>query len=204
MARFAHFTVNGERLPVEFYLDWAKVAEDESKHFTLLKARLLSLGSYYGAHTVHAGLWDSALDTQDDLLARLAIIHLVHEARGLDVNPVTIKKFEKAGDIESSKMMEIIHLDEITHVTTGHRWFTWICARMGLDPVEKFRQLVRENFAGKIKGPFSVQERQQAGMSGAWYEDLEGHGFGGNKGQSGQAAQRAEGDGDERVHPRLT
>ena len=29
------------------------------------------------------------------MLARLAIIHLVHEARGLDVNPVTISKFEK-------------------------------------------------------------------------------------------------------------
>jgi uncharacterized ferritin-like protein (DUF455 family) len=64
-----------------------QVAEDEAKHFSLLKTRLEELGSYYGAHTVHAGLWESALDTQDDLLARLAIIHLVHEARGLDVSP---------------------------------------------------------------------------------------------------------------------
>jgi hypothetical protein len=63
-----------------------QVAEDESKHFSLLTTRLEELGSYYGAHTVHAGLWESALDTQDDLLARLAIIHLVHEARGLDVS----------------------------------------------------------------------------------------------------------------------
>lgn len=63
------------------------MAEDEAKHFSLLKTRLEELGSYYGAHTVHAGLWESALDTQDDLLARLAIIHLVHEARGLDVSP---------------------------------------------------------------------------------------------------------------------
>ena len=62
------------------------MAEDEAKHFSLLKTRLEELGSYYGAHTVHAGLWESALDTQDDLLARLAIIHLVHEARGLDVS----------------------------------------------------------------------------------------------------------------------
>jgi len=55
------------------------------------------MGSYYGALTVHAGLWDSARETFDSLLARLAIIHLVHEARGLDVNPVTIARFKNAG-----------------------------------------------------------------------------------------------------------
>jgi uncharacterized ferritin-like protein (DUF455 family) len=195
-----------------------QVAEDEAKHFSLLKTRLEELGSYYGAHTVHAGLWESALDTQDDLLARLAIIHLVHEARGLDVstagsmrnssdergltlsrsqvNPITIKKFEKAGDIASSKMMEIIHFDEITHVTTGHRWFTYICSKMDIDPVSQFRQLVKQNFAGKIKGPFSVDDRGKAGMSGEWYENLEGHG--------NRLDAHVGGEGDERVHPRLT
>jgi uncharacterized ferritin-like protein (DUF455 family) len=40
IARFADFEVNGERLPVEYFLDWAKVAEDEAKHFTLLSKRL--------------------------------------------------------------------------------------------------------------------------------------------------------------------
>lgn len=41
IARFAHVEVNGERLPVEFFLDWAKVAEDEAKHYTLLARRLV-------------------------------------------------------------------------------------------------------------------------------------------------------------------
>jgi hypothetical protein len=40
IARFADFELNGERLPVEYFLDWAKVAEDEAKHFTLLSKRL--------------------------------------------------------------------------------------------------------------------------------------------------------------------
>jgi uncharacterized ferritin-like protein (DUF455 family) len=31
---------------------------------------------------VHASLWDSASITADSFKARLAIIHLVHEARG--------------------------------------------------------------------------------------------------------------------------
>jgi hypothetical protein len=29
------------------------------------------------------------------------IIHMVHEARGLDVNPITIEKFRAAGDLEA-------------------------------------------------------------------------------------------------------
>lgn len=40
IARFADVEVDGERLPIEFFLDWAKVAEDEAKHFTLLSKRL--------------------------------------------------------------------------------------------------------------------------------------------------------------------
>ena len=90
-----------ESLPVQYFADFVKVALDEAKHFTLLQRRLLELGSYFGALPVHHGLWQSALETSEDLLARLSIIHLVHEARGLDVNPVTIKKFENAGDLRS-------------------------------------------------------------------------------------------------------
>jgi uncharacterized ferritin-like protein (DUF455 family) len=63
---------------------------------------------------VHAGLWESAQETSHSLSARLAIIHLVHEARGLDVNPTTIAKFRAAGDLESVKVLEVIHHDEIT------------------------------------------------------------------------------------------
>jgi len=71
------------------------MALDEAKHFTLLSNRLNQLGAQYGSLPIHSSLWQSATATADQLLARLAIIHLVHEARGLDVNPVTISKFEK-------------------------------------------------------------------------------------------------------------
>lgn len=41
IARFADVEIEGQRLPVEFFLDWAKVAEDEAKHFSLLSKRLV-------------------------------------------------------------------------------------------------------------------------------------------------------------------
>lgn len=82
-------------LPHQFYTDFARVALDEAKHFSLLSNRLDELGTPYGSLPIHSALWDSAKATADSLIARLAIIHLVHEARGLDVNPATIEKFAK-------------------------------------------------------------------------------------------------------------
>jgi uncharacterized ferritin-like protein (DUF455 family) len=133
---------------------------------------------------VHAGLWESASSTAHSLRSRLAIIHLVHEARGLDVNPGTIERFRKAGDIDSVKVMEIIHADEVTHVTSGHRWFSWICKKgwereahlddEELDLAKIFRQEVQEGWRGHIKGPFNHSDREKAGMTAEWYEDLSG------------------------------
>lgn len=100
----------------------------------------------------------------------------MHEARGLDVNPVTIRKFGAAGDERSVAALNVIHLDEITHVSAGHRWLTYLCAHhpTPLNPVEVFRNEVRHNFVGKLKGPFNEDDRSQAGLSRDWYDGLVG------------------------------
>lgn len=133
---------------------------------------------------VHAALWESASSTAHSLRARLAIIHLVHEARGLDVNPGTIERFRKAGDEDSVKVMEVIHADEVTHVTSGHRWFTWICKQAWqqedhpegeeLDLAKVFRREVQNGWRGEVKGPFNDIDREKAGMTPEWYDDLRG------------------------------
>ncbi|CDO69732.1 hypothetical protein BN946_scf184697.g4 [Trametes cinnabarina] len=163
-------------LPPAFFADFTKMALDESKHFSLLTARLaaLSPSTPYGSLPVHAGLWESARVTFPSLRARLAIIHLVHEARGLDVNPGTIEKFRRAGDPDSVRVLETIHHDEVTHVTTGHRWFTWVCAKQGVDPVQTFREEVRRGWRGDVKGPFNAEDREKAGLTPDFYENLRG------------------------------
>ncbi|EGE85255.1 DUF455 domain-containing protein [Blastomyces dermatitidis ATCC 18188] len=172
--RFSAFQTNTDpqkHLPRTFFHDFLKVAADEAKHFSLLRARLEQLGSHFGALPVHHGLWLSATETAHDIRARISIIALVHEARGLDVNPMTIQKFRNAGDAESVATLEIIHNDEITHVTTGHRWLTWICEQEGTDAVQVFRENVRRHFKGALKGPFNVEDRERAGMDRRWYEE---------------------------------
>lgn len=177
--RFATFQTNSpdkalsRELPRTFYYDWLKVANDEAKHFSLLRSRLEELGSRFGALPVHHGLWESATMTAHDLQARISVIALVHEARGLDVNPMTIDKFQKAKDPETVNILNIIHNDEITHVTTGHRWLTWICEQEATDPVEVFRSNVQKYFWGAIRGPFNAEARSQAGMDSRYYENLD-------------------------------
>lgn len=170
--RFATFQTqpNARELPRAFFCDWLKVANDEAKHFSLLRTRIEELGSNFGALPVHHGLWRSATETAHDIRARISIIALVHEARGLDVNPMTIEKFRKNGDSESVKALEVIHHDEITHVTTGHRWLTWICGQEGTDAVQVFRNYVQKHFRGGLRGPFNEEARLQAGMDERWYK----------------------------------
>lgn len=168
-----HAERNARELPRAFFYDWLKVANDEAKHFSFLRSRLEEMGTYFGALPVHHGLWDSATVTSHNLRARICIIALVHEARGLDVNPMTIDKFRKAGDTDSVGALEVIHNDEITHVTTGHRWLTWICEQEDTDPVQVFRSNVQMHFRSALKGPFNTEARLQAGMDQRYYENLE-------------------------------
>lgn len=128
----------------------------------------------YGTLPVHAALWESATVTSHSLRSRLAIIHLVHEARGLDVNPGTIARFQRSRDLQSVSALEIIHADEVTHVTTGHRWFSWVCQREDVDIVQTFREEVRRGFRGMLKGPFNEEERARAGLTRDFYYDLRG------------------------------
>ncbi|KAJ8340332.1 hypothetical protein SKAU_G00349650 [Synaphobranchus kaupii] len=130
IARFSSLTLSsGEPLPRQFFSDFVKVAGDEAKHYHLLEKRITELGSFFGALPVHNGLWQSATDTSHDLLARLAIVHMVHEARGLDVHPQTLSRFAAQGDESSVQVLEVIYSDEITHVAAGLKWFTYICSK---------------------------------------------------------------------------
>ena len=76
--------------PVAFYDDWVAVAEDEAHHFTMIEARLNELGAGYGDFPAHDGLWQAAMATAHDPLARLAVVPMLLEARGLDVTPAMI------------------------------------------------------------------------------------------------------------------
>lgn len=167
LARFAT-----EAMPRAFCDDWLRVAAEEAKHFLLLSERLNALGSHYGALAAHDGLWEAAEETSHDLLARLAVVPLVLEARGLDVTPAMIAKLRAVEDEESAAILEIVYREEIGHVAIGKRWFDHVCADRGLDPRATWQALVRTHFRGRLKPPFNDGARQEAGLPADFYAAL--------------------------------
>ena len=159
----------GGEFPRAFVDDWIGVAADEAMHFALLDRRLRQLGSHYGALPAHAGLWEAAEATADDALARLAIVPMVLEARGLDVTPATVERFQAAGDEASAKILSRIYKDEIRHVRVGTLWFRQKCDETGCNAVETWHALVKSRFRGSLKPPFNDSARHDAGLTQEFY-----------------------------------
>jgi uncharacterized ferritin-like protein (DUF455 family) len=164
----------GARFPASFVEDWLSVGADEAMHFALLERRLRSLGAHYGVLPAHAGLWDAAAATAQDVLARLAVVPTVLEARGLDVTPATVANLERAGDTRSAAILQRIYRDEIRHVGFGMKWFRCGCESEGLEPVATWKMLVARDFRGVVKPPFNDSARAQAGLSREFYAALAG------------------------------
>jgi len=159
-------------LPIGFYDDWVKAADEESKHFNLMCDCLEAEGSHYGALPAHAGMWRAAEDTTGDLMARLAVVPMVLEARGLDVTPGMIKIFRQAKAAQAVAALEVIYAEEVHHVAYGSKWFHFLCGRHDLDPTGVFHDLVRRYFHSDLKPPFNEEKRAEAGIPPDFYWPL--------------------------------
>jgi uncharacterized ferritin-like protein (DUF455 family) len=167
VARFAT-----EPVPNSFFDGWMTVAFEEAKHFRMVRDRLRQLGADYGDLPAHDGLWQAAHDTRNDLTARLAVVPLILEARGLDVTPALQAKMRETGDMESAAVLDVIYEDEKGHVAVGAKWFRFLCARQKKDPAAAFQALVRANFRGPLKAPFNDIARAEAGLTPSFYRSM--------------------------------
>lgn len=161
-----------EPVPHSFFDGWMQVAFEEAKHFNMVRDRLRQLGADYGDMPAHDGLWKAAHSTRNDLTARLAVVPLILEARGLDVTPSLQAKMRETGDHETADILDVIYNDEKGHVAIGAKWFRFLCARERKDPAETFKRLVRENFRGPLKPPFNDLARAEAGLTPSFYRSL--------------------------------
>lgn len=167
VARFA-----SEPVPNSFFDGWMTVAFEEAKHFRMVRERLRDLGADYGDLPAHDGLWQAAHSTRNDLTARLAVVPLILEARGLDVTPSLQAKMRETGDLASAAVLDVIYNDEKGHVAIGAKWFRFLCQRERRDPAATFKDLVRANFRGSLKPPFNDIARAEAGLTPSFYRSL--------------------------------
>lgn len=154
-------------MPAQYYTDWLQVAAEEALHFSLLQAHLVSQGFAYGDFPAHDSLWELAERTRHDVLARIALVPRTMEARGLDASPPMRAKLAQAGDAAAAAILDIILRDEIGHVAVGNRWFAWLCAQRGLDPLPTYADLVKAFRAPVPRGPFNLPARRAAGFTEA-------------------------------------
>lgn len=154
-----------KNMPETYYRDWLKVAAEEAYHFTLLNTHLKTLGFEYGSFSGHNSLWEMVERTQDDVLARMALVPRTMEARGLDASPPLRNKLAQAGDTAAAEILDIILHDEIGHVAIGNVWFNWLCEQRKLDPIATFEALCAQYKAPKLRPPFNMEARKKAGFS---------------------------------------
>jgi uncharacterized ferritin-like protein (DUF455 family) len=159
--------------PAPYYEDWIGVASDEARHFQLIRDYLNLNGCDYGDYPVHNGLWEMAVETEHDVLARMALVPRVLEARGLDVTPTMIKKLEAVGDTQAVEILNTIYEDEIGHVATGSRWFKHHCQQRELEPGATFKDLIARHLHGQMRGPYNKPARRLAGFAEQELTDLE-------------------------------
>jgi len=151
-------------MPDDYYADWIGVASDEARHFVMLRARLQDFGHDYGDFDAHNGLWQMAEKTAHDALARMALVPRVLEARGLDVTPGMIVKLRALGDDATADILEVILREEVAHVAAGSHWYRWLCERAGVEPRQRFRELLADYARPVLYGPFNLDARAAAGF----------------------------------------
>ena len=159
----------GAEMGRAFVDDFLAVAADEGMHFALIDRKLHTLGARYAALPAHDGLWEAAYETRHDVAARLAVVPMVLEARGLDVTPGMRDRLSAQGDSRGARLLQRILDDETRHVAVGAKHFVALCERAGTAPENVWKTLVARHFRGSLKPPFNDSARLAAGLSREYY-----------------------------------
>ena len=161
-------------LPYQFYFDWLEVAQDEIRHFQMIRTLLNEYGVEYGDIEVHQGLFDASMKSLS-LIKRMAFIPRYMEANGLDSNQAIIKKLRSIPQTEKIiEALEIILDEEIEHVKKGDIWYKYGCAQkenLSCDYFDIVNSIYPNSFKGKKA--VNVEARKKAGFSDEEIERLQ-------------------------------
>jgi uncharacterized ferritin-like protein (DUF455 family) len=155
-------------MPVQFYRDWMQVANEEAKHFLLLRDHLVQTGYDYGDFVAHDGLWTMCDNTRHDVVARMALVPRTMEARGLDATPIIQQKLARVGSpdaLAASGILDIILREEVGHVAIGNHWYHWLCNRDNIESEGFYAQAAQAHGAPRLKPPFNIEARRLAGFT---------------------------------------
>ena len=185
--RLLHFFANHELLatelmalvllrfpeaPAAFRRGVLQTLQDEQEHTRLYLERMKSCGIEFGQLPVSGYFWRaiSGMESPMDFVAGLS---LTFEQANLDFARHFGRAFATVGDVESARLLDRIHHDEIAHVASGLRWFRrW--KNPGQTDWEAFcRQLKFPLSPQRAKGhPMDVEGRRAAGLDASFIDAL--------------------------------
>ena len=151
-------------LGANFVRDWLEVAIEESYHFSLIAEQLAQLNVAYGDLPAHAGLWNLAEQTAEDVLVRMALVPRLMEARGLDAMPPIFRSFQGIGDKPVLRALSVIARDEVRHVALGDFWFRQLCEREQWPVAQTYLTLIERYRAPWPRRPLNTAARRAAGF----------------------------------------
>lgn len=166
VVRFSH-----ARLPVDFYADFARVADDESRHLGWCLQRLWELDCQYGDMPAHNLLWEGCMVSSNDIRERLAVVPMSQEARGLDAGARLAERLVGWGDNVSAAVVARIAEEEHAHVAVGVLWFRAICESLGDDSKHVFIDTLTELCPDLLRPPFNHQARGLVGLPREYYDE---------------------------------
>lgn len=186
--------------PEAFFLDFARAADEEARHFGWVRERLRELGQPYGSLPAHLALERGRRDSALSLAARLAVGPCAQEARGLDAGPRLASRLRGHGDLVSAAIVQKIGEEELAHVAIGVHWLRACCEGdemegrredgegggedaqgdgQGADPSgdddasrRAFRGAASAIVPAILSPPFEDAARRLAGMPETWYRDV--------------------------------
>lgn len=126
-----------------FYIDICGVIDDECRHLQSLVSLLEASGHAYPSFPVNSHILADLDRTSDCLRDRIAMISLVHEAKGLDAGDRLADKCRSMGCRETLAVVEMIVREEREHVRFGVKWFSRLCLEKKLDPKAEYMEFLK-------------------------------------------------------------
>ena len=185
LARFAHHELMAvelfawallrwPELPAELRAGFVRVLAEEQTHCRLYLARLRSLGAAPEEHPASDYFWrhEPALDASPHgPRAFLCAMGLTLEQANLDFTLLYRDAFREAGDLESARVCQQVHDDEVRHVRLASEWLQRLTPGTDDDVTAYERAVPFPLGPARAKGRrFDAGSRARAGLSPAFIE----------------------------------
>jgi uncharacterized ferritin-like protein (DUF455 family) len=158
--------------PIAFRRGLVAILADEQRHMQLYIDRLAAHGARFGDHPVTAHFWNK-LDHLDTPLSFVCAMGLTFENANLDFAGDYAQAARACGELDTARVLDQVHEDEIAHVHFGWVWLRRLAG--DASPWQTYLAHVKFPLGPRrARGArFDRQARERAGLDEEFISNLE-------------------------------